>query len=71
MMAIRELLARLHESEAGEGVISSAIAVLITAFLGAAMWVIFDQLVDNSAEQTCEQLAVIGGDQGEATCGEE
>ena len=28
----------------GEGVISTAIAVLITAFIGAAMWVAFDRI---------------------------
>ena len=28
----------------GEGVISTAIAVLIVAFLGAAMWVAFDRI---------------------------
>ena len=28
----------------GEGVISTAVAVLITAFIGAAMWVAFDRI---------------------------
>lgn len=32
----------------GEGVISTAIAVLITAFIGAAMWVAFDRIWGNA-----------------------
>ncbi len=37
----------------GEGVISTAIAVLITAFIGAAMWVAFDRIW-SSAESNIE-----------------
>jgi hypothetical protein len=49
------------ESEVGEGVISTAIAVLIMALLGAAMWVAFDQIFDDAAERTSEQIDQIGG----------
>ena len=45
----------------GEGVISAAIAVLIVAFLGALMWVGFQQIWANAEAQTNEQINEIGG----------
>jgi hypothetical protein len=48
-------------SEAGEGVISTAIAVLIMALLGAAMFVAFQGIFDDAAERTAEQIDLIGG----------
>lgn len=45
----------------GEGVISAAIAVLIVAFLGALMWVGFQQIWANAEAQTNEQITQIGG----------
>ncbi len=45
----------------GEGVISAAIAVLIVAFLGALMWVGFQQIWANAEAQTNEQINQIGG----------
>lgn len=48
-------------SEAGEGVISTAIAVLIMALLGAAMWIAFQSIFDDAAERTSEQIEQIGG----------
>ena len=45
----------------GEGVISAAIAVLIVAFLGALMWVGFQQIWANAETQTNEQINQIGG----------
>jgi hypothetical protein len=47
--------------EAGEGVISTAIAVLIMALLGAAMWLAFQGIFDDAAERTSEQIEQIGG----------
>jgi hypothetical protein len=47
--------------ERGEGVISTAIAVLIVAFLGALMWVGFQQIWANAEAQTNEQITEIGG----------
>ena len=44
-----------------EGVISTAIAVLIVAFLGALMWVGFQQIWANAEAQTNEQITEIGG----------
>jgi len=45
----------------GEGVISTAIAVLIMAFLGAAMWVIFRNILTDSGSKTETQIDQIGG----------
>jgi hypothetical protein len=47
--------------EAGEGVISAAIAVLIMAFLGALMWVGFRAIWEDAEQQTGEQIQQIGG----------
>ena len=45
----------------GEGVISAAIAVLIIAFLGAAMWVGFNTIWENAEKDIAEQVDSIGG----------
>lgn len=58
--AIRRGLRRLHIDEGGEGVISAAIAVLIMAFLGAAMWIAFDRMFTNAADNTEDQIDQIG-----------
>ncbi len=71
MIAIRERLAALHSEEHGEGVISSAVAVLITAFLGAGMWLLFSGMMDSAGQTACEQVATIGGNgssAGSAEC---
>lgn len=47
--------------EAGEGVISTAIAVLIMALLGAAMWVAFRGVFDAASERTVDNVNQIGG----------
>lgn len=44
----------------GEGVISSAIAVLIVAFIGAAMWVAFDRIWTNAEGNIETQVGTIG-----------
>jgi hypothetical protein len=41
---------RLAE-QAGEGVISTAIAVLIMALLGAAMWAVFQAVFNDAGER--------------------
>jgi hypothetical protein len=46
--------------ERGEGVISAAIVVLIMAFLGAAMWVAFNEIWNDTATTTSEQVNTIG-----------
>jgi hypothetical protein len=47
--------------ERGEGVISTAIAVLIMAFLGAAMWVVFDRVFEQAAQNVETEVSRIGG----------
>jgi hypothetical protein len=44
----------------GEGVISTAIAVLIVAFLGAAMYVIFSQILTSSGAKASTTVDNIG-----------
>jgi hypothetical protein len=44
----------------GEGVISAAIAVLVMAFLGVAMWVGLRSIWDTAEENTSDQVDEIG-----------
>ena len=50
----------LAADERGEGVISTAIAVLIMAALGAVMWVGFKAIWSNASSQTTNQINQIG-----------
>lgn len=54
---LRERVAR---SEIGEGVISAAIAVLIMAFLGVAVWGGFKLTFDKTQKNVNEQVDLIG-----------
>lgn len=56
----RTSLHRLRQSERGEGVISAAIAVLVMAFLGAAMWLAFKGMFQDTADKTGDQVDKIG-----------
>jgi hypothetical protein len=56
-----ELWDRLVVDESGEGVISAAIAVLIMAFLGAAMWVGFNAIFNDAQGKISSQVNTIGG----------
>lgn len=51
---------RLHHDEWGEGVISTAIAVLIMAFIGAAMWAAFNGVFTTASDDIRDQVAEIG-----------
>ncbi len=51
---------RPRRSERGEGVISTAIAVLIVAFLGIALWRGFDGMVTGATDKTKAQVEQIG-----------
>lgn len=51
---------RRARDDRGEGVISVAIAVLIMAFLGAAMWIGFQSMWQTTSEKTNEQVSRIG-----------
>jgi len=46
----------------GEGVISAAIAVLIMAFLGAAMWIGFQQMWKTTEATTNDKIMQIGSE---------
>ena len=50
-----------RRGERGEGVISTAIAVLIVAFLGIALWTGFDSMMNSATERTRTQVEQIGG----------
>ena len=54
----------MHRGESGEGVISAAIAVLIMAFLGVAMWFGFRQTLGNTQTNVNNQVTRIGTDNG-------
>jgi hypothetical protein len=55
------LRARLDDDR-GEGVISAAIAVLIMAFLGAAMWVGFQRMWKSTESTTQMKVEQIGSE---------
>jgi hypothetical protein len=51
---------RVRRSERGEGVISAAIAVLVMAFLGAAMWVAFNGTMHSAQSKVDTNVNSIG-----------
>ncbi len=51
---------RRCSGDRGEGVISAAIAVLIVAFIGAAMWVAFNTIWENAESDISDQIESIG-----------
>lgn len=51
---------RVAADDRGEGVISSAIAVLVMALLGALMWVAFKAIFADAAARTSTQVGQIG-----------
>ena len=51
---------RVVRSDVGEGVISAAIAVLIMAFLGVAVWGGFKLTFDKTQKNVNEQVDLIG-----------
>ncbi len=53
---------RIQRSDRGEGVISTAIAVLVMAFLGAAMWISFNTIWKDTESNTKDQVEIIGND---------
>ncbi len=56
----RALVASHRHDESGEGVLSSAIAVLIFATLGALMWVAFKAIWGDASTRTSTQITQIG-----------
>ncbi len=51
---------RQRRDERGEGVISAAIAVLVMAFIGVAMWVAFSSTFNHAATHVNNQVNCIG-----------
>ncbi len=51
-------------SESGEGVVSAAIAVLIMAFLGVAMWVAFSHTMNTAQSRVDTNVSRLGSTQG-------
>ncbi len=51
---------RADRGDRGEGVISSAIAVLVMALLGALMWVAFKAIFADASARTSTQVGQIG-----------
>ena len=60
MAARAALVGRLARDERGEGVISTAIAVLVMAFLGTLMWVGFRATLGNAQTNIDTQVNQIG-----------
>ncbi|MEX2503340.1 MAG: hypothetical protein WD378_00725 [Egicoccus sp.] len=58
---LHRLLATWGEDEAGEGVISAAIVVLIMALLGAAMWAAFNGIFVDATADIQNTVDSIGG----------
>lgn len=57
---------RPTRDERGEGVISAAIAVLVMAFIGVAMWVAFSNTFKHAANHVDRQVNCIG--QSSSSC---
>ncbi len=61
-ITLRSLLARTRTrfaDQSGEGVISTAIAVLIMALIGAAMWAVFQTVFDDAGERIQDNVEQI------------
>ena len=54
------LVQRAARDEAGEGVISAAIAVLVMAFLGVLMWKLFQGTLSDANDNVNDQINQIG-----------
>lgn len=50
---------RLRGDQAGEGVISTAIAVLIMALIGGLMWIAFQTVFTDASDTISEELGRI------------
>jgi hypothetical protein len=59
-VSIQAFIAGTRRDESGEGVLSSAIAVLIFATLGALMWVAFKAIWGDASSRTSTQITQIG-----------
>ncbi len=60
-VAVSDQLRTTLRNDRGEGVISMAIAVLIIAFIGAALWLVFRDVANDAGETISDQVDTIGG----------
>jgi len=60
--AVPNRVRAMAHDDRGEGVISAAIAVLIMAFLGAAMWLGFREMWKTTEKTTNDKVEQIGND---------
>ena len=60
---------RIRRGETGEGVISAAIAVLIMAFLGAAMWFAFSHTMNTAQSKVDQNVSQLGSNQSTGSGG--
>lgn len=58
--AIQSRVEKVAASDAGEGVVSAAIAVLIFAFLGVILWVAFKATMGTATTTINAQVARLG-----------
>lgn len=58
---MHRLMTRLRGGQAGEGVISAAIVVLIMALVGAALYVVFSRTVSEASQRVEHEVQRIGG----------
>lgn len=57
---VQKGVAKVTASDAGEGVVSAAIAVLIFAFLGVILWVAFKATMGTATTTINAQVAKLG-----------
>lgn len=62
MDLVSTTLHRIRASQAGEGVISTAIAVLIMAVIGAGMFIAFNDVFDDASETIEDRVGEIERD---------
>lgn len=58
---VRNAIGARLADDRGEGVISMAIAILVIATIGAAMYLLFDGLADDVGKKAEKQVEKIGG----------
>ena len=58
---VRNAISARLADDRGEGVISMAIAILVIATIGAAMYLLFDGLANDVGDKAKEQIDTIGG----------
>lgn len=59
-VSFHQFFNRLRADERGEGVVSTAIAVLIMALIGAAMWLVFNGVFESASTDIENSVSSIG-----------